>query len=430
MSKVKQFRKRVAEKYHAFDLEEAARAGEALLREHWSNHSMLTLGYAQDIYNLGRIYDELGNFERAVELYTDGAHLFSRQCTGDATAYVACLNNLAAALFDMGMEEPSAHLFGQLVSVKRFFGHEPDEVFADCLYNLANSATEATRVRHATKWHTEALNIRRRLGHIQDIIDSLHSLAFLHEEKKEYEKAVPLAETARQLAQGDEYTGATHYLAGLYDTLGQYEKALPLYEEVMDLTRKRVGCTHHSYLQVTGNIAHILEKIGRPREAMDFQTERRALYEGMAHNHDYAYAQCLRHIADLHKQLGEYTQAEELLLRSLKLNRKRNTDMTEDMVQLIRLHLHRGDNNSALETLVYALMHSESRGPNLAQLLTKLAVAFNPTPDPAPDGILQALRVMNNREVLQPIIAKWTQWENEPFIPAFVMPPPAGQDKT
>ncbi|MCL2605426.1 MAG: tetratricopeptide repeat protein [Defluviitaleaceae bacterium] len=430
MGKIQQFRKRVAQQYNAFDLEEAAKAGEALLREHWNNRSMMTLGYAQDIYNLARVYDELGDFERAVELYTDGAHLFSRHCVGDATAYTNCLNNLAAALYDMGLEGPSAHLFGQLVSVKRFFKHEEDEAFADTLYNLANSVTDGIYEPLARSLHKEALAIRRASNNAQDVMDSLHSLAFLHEEKEEYEKAVPLAETAMQLAQGDDYACACHYLATLYDAWGQYDKALPLYEEVMDLTRERVGRTHHSYFEVAADRARLLEKMGRPREALTIMTEIRALYEGMEDAAFYAYSDCLRTISDLHKQLGEYDHAEAVLLHSLKLNRKQNEDMTDNIADLIKLHLHQRDHRRALEVLVYALMHSDSKGPELAELLIKLAEAFNPSADPAPDIILNAVREMNDRAALAPIIDKWRKWENEPFIPAFVMPPPTDPDRT
>jgi tetratricopeptide (TPR) repeat protein len=429
MNKIHQFRRRLAKQYHAFDLEEAVKSGEALLREHWNNQTMLTMGYAQDLYNLARVYDEQGDFERAIELYTDSANMLSRHCVGDATAYTNCLNNLAAALYDMGLEGASAHLFGQLVSVKRFYNHEPDEAFADSLYNLANSATDKINEPLARRLHREALAIRRRYNSAQDVMDSLHSLAFLHEVNEEYEKAVPLAETAMQLAQGDDYACACHYLATLYDAWGQYEKALPLYEEVIDITRERVGRAHRSYIEATADRASLLEKLGRPREALALMTEVRILYEGLEETAPYVYAKCLRSIASLHKQLGEYEQAEAVLLRSLKLSRKQNEDLTEDVVHLIRLHLHKGDRDRALEALVYSLMYSDAKGPGLAELLIRLAEAFNPSTDPAPDIIVDAVREMNSRAALAPIINKWRKWEKEPFIPAFVMPPPVGRGR-
>jgi len=40
VSKINQIRKRVAEKFNAYELEEAAEYGESLLREHWNNRSM------------------------------------------------------------------------------------------------------------------------------------------------------------------------------------------------------------------------------------------------------------------------------------------------------------------------------------------------------------------------------------------------------
>jgi tetratricopeptide (TPR) repeat protein len=420
----------VAEQYQNFHLEDAATTGEALLREHWNNHSMSTLGYARDIYNLARIYDELGDFERAIELYTDGAHLFSKHCNGDATAYTACLNNLAAALYDMGMEGPSVHLFGQLVSVKQLYGHEQNEAFADSLYNLANAFTGKNHTVLALRLHKEALDIRRQSGNTQDVVDSLHSLASLHEDKEEYEKAVALAQTAKELAMGDDYACSCYYLAKLYENWGQYDKALTLYGEVMDLTRERVGRTHHSYLDVATRRANMLDKTGFPRQALTLLSEVRAVYEGMEFNHTDLYNQNLRDIAGLHKQLGDYEQAEATLLHSLKISRKNNENLTEDIVELIRFYLYRNDNVRAMEMLVYALMHSDSKGPGLESLLFRLAEAFNPTTDPAPDIILNTLREMNDRVTLAPILEKWKKWESEPFIQGFVMPPPTDRDRT
>jgi tetratricopeptide (TPR) repeat protein len=421
MNKIKQFRRRVAKHYHAFELEEAARHGEALLREHWNNRSMMTLGYANDIYNLARVHDELGNFERAVELYTDGAQLYTRLADGDTTGYTNCLNNLAAVLHEMGMEDSSAHLFGQLVSVKRFYGRDGDEDFADSLYNFANALTGDKNAEHAHRWHSEALKIRRQKGNTEDIIDSLHSLAFLHEEKEEFDKAVPLAESAKELAQGDDYTGAVYYLAGLYDELGRFELALPLYEEAMNLTRDRVGRHHRSYMEAANRCAETLAKMGRVREALALQTEICALLEGM--NDESVlniYTDALRARADLHKELAEYGEAENLLMRALRISRHYKEDMTMDFIRLIRLFLHTNNKERAMEVLVYALMTGESKGPGLAQLLTHLAIAFNPAIFETPDLIPDALHAMNNREALAPIIKKWMEWENELFIPAFL----------
>jgi len=429
MSKIQVLRRRVAEQFNAFELENAAESGEALLREHWNNHSMRTIGYASDIYNLARVYDEMGNLERAVELYADGANMFARQ-QANSVVYTNCLNNLAAALHGLGMEEGASHLFGQLVAVKRHFGAVNEPHFADSLYNLANASADVGRTHQARKWHKEALEIREasKDTSTQDIIDSLHSLAFLHEENKEYEKAASLAETAKDLSQGDDYACSCYYLAGLYNALGLFEKALSLYEEVMELTCERVSRAHHSYLDVAAKRAVTLDKMGRPREALVIQMELRAIFEGLEISDNAGYTKCLHHMATLYHQLGESEKTEMLLLNALKINRKNDRQASDDIAVLIRLYLHKQEKEKALEMLVYALMHSEARGPGLAQLLTKMAEAFNYPQGPGTEAMINALREMNDRKKLHPIIEKWARWENEPFIPAFLMQPPTGQD--
>jgi tetratricopeptide (TPR) repeat protein len=142
--------------------------------------------------------------------------------------------------------------------------------------------------------------------------------------------------------------------------------------------------------------------------------------EGLGEGNDISYLECLRSLANLHRQLGEYDEAYALLMRSLRFSRYYNFDMTNDVVCLIRLLLQTEKNERALEVLVYALMHSDQKGPGLAKLLTHLALAFSPLnadQSPATDAIIEALRTMNDRVRLTPIIAKWTIWENAPFIP-------------
>jgi tetratricopeptide (TPR) repeat protein len=364
-----------------------------------------------------------------VELYYDGAQLLSRQCTGDPTAYANCLNNLAAVLFEMGMEEPSAHLFGQLLAVKQSLGHDTDGYYADNLYNLAN-AVPASYTQAAEEMHKKAYEMRVLTEATQDIVDSLHSMAFLFEERGEYANAFSFAKEALSLAEGDNYICSVFYLAELYDDCGKYNLALPLYEEAAELTRERLGITHPCYIEALTSHAKILEKLNYPYEALEKQIKLRAILETLPPQYrGNAYTACLRSIAELHLTLDEYEQAEQTLMYLLKLHVKQKNDYLPEISLLIRLYLHMNNQEKAMEILVYALMHSDTKGSGLTDLLTQLATAFHPSSDPSSALIITTLHAMNNRETLKPIINKWTAWENELFIPAFVMPVPAGRDR-
>ena len=427
MTKTAQIRKRAADKYFALELEEAARHGESLLNEHAHNQTTQTRAYADDLYNLARVYDELGDLERAMTLYTDSAHLYTDLADGDPTGYSRCLNNLAAVLFEMGHEESSAHLFWQLAAVQKHHGNDTNESFADGLYNLANAATDKNYKKYALEWHADALKMRRQFGNINDIIDSLQSIAFMHEENEEYEKAVPLAETVMELAEGDDYICAVFYLAQLNHLCGHNEAALRLYIEALEEVRKRVGRYHASYTKTAICYAELLNHMGRIHEALALQKEIRMLMEGTSGGiYTDEYALCLRETGELHKQLGQYDQAEAVFLRSLRLARFQKTNLTEDIVHLVRLYLQRGDQDRALEMLVYALMNGVERDPELSKLLTHLTIAFDPASDPTPEAIAEAITALNDRKKLAPILKKWRLWEETFPIPSYVVPPQAG----
>ena len=424
MSKIAQIRKRVADCYYASDLENAARHGEALLREHIHNQTTLTRGYADDLYNLARVYDEWGVLERAMQLYTDGAHLYTKLADGDPSGYSRCLNNLAAVLHEMGHEESSAHLFWQLAAVQKHNGNDTDASFADGLYNLANASSEKNYKQFAQGWHNDALKIRQQCGNVDDIIDSLHSLAFMHEEKREYEKAIPLAEMAMTLATEDDYAGAVFYVAQLKHLCGQDDSALHLYMQAMEEIDKRAGRSHPDYIKAAACYAELLNNVGRVHDSLAIENEIRILLESTNSGiYTEAYALCLRQTGELHKQLGAYDQAEAVFMRSLRLARAQQTEVTTDIAHLIQLFTQTGNLQRVLELLVYALMYNDADNNDWDELLTHIDIAPNADTDFSTETITEALVALNDRKKIAPIIKKWRLWEDELFIPSYVAPP-------
>jgi hypothetical protein len=80
-----------AEKYEQQDLASAVQIGEALLREHWHNRNTGTQGYADDLFNLACVHEELGNLQRAAELYSDSARHLSN-IEGESLTFAARIN--------------------------------------------------------------------------------------------------------------------------------------------------------------------------------------------------------------------------------------------------------------------------------------------------------------------------------------------------
>jgi len=414
VNKISYLRKRVLEQYHNNELKGAADSGEALLREHWNNQAVYTLSYAKDVFNLARIYDKLGQLERAAELYADSARRITYQ-EGESLTFAACLSNLSIVLGQLGFSEPALYMCIQVATIRQNILSEEGPDMADSLYNLANAAADMGRVSEALRWHSEALRIRETLGATEDIIHSLHSLAFLYEESEEYEKAVSCAETAMRLSKDEARVSACHYLAGLYESWEKNDKALPLYQQALEATAEYAGREHSAYLNIATKLASLMAQENQPRESLKLLNEvREIFYELSGINHMF-YANCLRNMAILHKQLNEPDEAESLILRSMKIRQNNSEDIIDDVLFLIKLHLHQGGLDKAIEVLIYALMHSDADDPDFTEMLNNLSDAFTQDDGSPISEVLQSLESITSRDKLWIILNKWSKWDEEPI---------------
>jgi tetratricopeptide (TPR) repeat protein len=363
---------------------------------------------------LACVHDELGNLERAAMLYSDSAAQIS-VTEGETLPFAERINNLASVLLRLGLTEPAFFMFGNVSAIRRRELGEHSPLYADSLYNLANAASEAGQRSESLRLHLEALKIRNNEGHVDDIINSLHSIAFLYESSQEYEKAAMYAETAMAFSRGkneNAYAGACNYLAELYDTDRRYKDALPLYDRVLEITKREAGRKHSSYLNVALRRANLLAKLGQHEESLAAHEEVSGIFARETGTNHVFYANCLRGMAMLHRNLDDPLRAEELMLEAIKIKRGFLEDTTLDITFLIRLYI--GENNcaKALDALIYAMMCAAADSPDFPELLHTLVAAFPDNPETRAT-FRHSIDILNNPEKLRPIIAKWEEWEGK-----------------
>lgn len=415
MTKIEYFRRRVKERYDKNELAAAAATGEALLSEHIGNASCAGMSYADDLYNLACVYDEMGHVGRATELYVESARLAYTE-EGESPSFALRLNNLAALLSKTGRNESAYRLLKHVSAIQRECMHASSPELADSLYNLANAAADESLTDEALRLHNEALTLRKKNGSEEDIVSSLHSIALIHEAQDERAKAVGLAETALSHARGtNAYLGACYYLAGLYEAEEQYAKAEPLYREALRQVSSEGGRTHSAYVTVAARLANTLACMEEYRRALDTQREIRDILKIKAGESHLFYANCLRSMAILHKRLDESDEAETLMLQSLRI-RKRvmgddARDIVNDAVFLIDLYIAADKLDKALEALVFVLM--QMGDDDLESMLSALTEVYSRGGHARFQAILREMEKLNDRGRLWEIVRSWNDWEHQ-----------------
>ena len=106
------------EEYAKGNLTKASELGDAMLTEHWRSDDPYE-SLADDMFNIGVIHDELGQYDRAISLYSDSVCYLAG--TGDFLALALRYSNLGGALAHAGALEPAKHFFEQ---AKRIYKHD------------------------------------------------------------------------------------------------------------------------------------------------------------------------------------------------------------------------------------------------------------------------------------------------------------------
>jgi len=314
MTKISYLRTRLHDEYRNRNLPQAADIGDALLTEHLTNN-YVSQGYANDLYNVALVYDELGETEQAAAMYAASIRYMSwpggriphtiflhSLSNEECLALSMRFNNLAGALARMG-DYGQAH--DMYVWVRALNTRLPDhpQAVSDNLYNIANVAASAKNTDEAIRIHNQALNQRKQEGVPQDITNSLHALAHIYEEKGEYEKAIQLAESALEYTQGGIHASACSYLAELYELNGQPQKALELYETVLSQITSH-NSMRRDYITILSRQAHLTGKTGDPQKAIKLHKDVFDMYNSLTNLDletldDSLYENCLKNMAQL-----------------------------------------------------------------------------------------------------------------------------------
>ncbi len=407
MNKISVLRHLIHEQYESQELADAAETGEALLREHSLNPAEKGMSYADDLFNLAYIYDTLGVWERAVSLYYASAREVIAM-DGGSVDFAYRLNNLAAVLSRQGFSGNAYHIMSRAVEIFFDAFGEDDPQLADGLYNMANISEEVGKLPAAVELHQEALRIRKNTGNASDLVNSLHSIAFIYEKTNDNKQAVQYASAALNAAQGDDYCSACYYLAELYSSDKNYDSAVKLYREVLKWMDDRVGRTHSAYMNVALKLANTLAQFDKPKEALElFEEVHRSFREINGEIHLF-YANCLRGMALIYEQLNRFDEAEEYMLKSVKIRGGCCEDNLEDLLFLLDMNVNCGERDKALDLIVYLLMRFNKNDERFSAALYD---AFSKMDSKHVNALMPMLEDLNNRELLAPVIKRWEDWE-------------------
>ncbi len=137
-----------------------------------------------------------------------------------------------------------------------------------------------------------AIDRRKELEDMSPLANSLSYLAELYRSMGQYDRALPLYESALEIRKselGDRHpftATSLNNLALLYNSMGQYDRALPLYEAALEIRKSELGDRHSDTATSLNNLAGLYESMGQYDRALPLYESAVSLCEELlGHDH-------------------------------------------------------------------------------------------------------------------------------------------------
>ncbi|MBW4494303.1 MAG: CHAT domain-containing protein [Oscillatoria princeps RMCB-10] len=272
-------------------------------------------GQATTLYNMGVVYQSLGEKQTAVNYYSQALLLY--RALGDREEEAGTIYMIGVVYHSLGEKQKALDYYNQVLSLIRALDDRRWE--AVTLNNIGAVYESLGEKQKALDYYNQSLPIRRAVGDKHGEAFTLNNIGNVYNSLGEKQKALDYYSQALPLrrAVGDRRWEAVtlNNIGTVYDSLGEKQKALDYYSQALSIIRAlgdREGgaATLH-------NIGKVYESLGEKQKALDYISQALPLIRAVGKREEEA--TILYHIAHLERDTGNLTQALTQMEASVKI---------------------------------------------------------------------------------------------------------------
>ncbi|AFY82458.1 CHAT domain-containing tetratricopeptide repeat protein [Oscillatoria acuminata] len=284
------------------------------------------------LLGMGRIYDDLGDKQTALDYYNQSLPL--RRQVGDIRGEAITLNNIGLVYSELGDKQTALDYFNQSLPLRRQVGDIRGE--AVTLNNIGAVYSELGDKQTALDYFNQSLPLSRQVGDISREATTLHNIGGVYSELGDKQTALDYFNQSLPLSRqvGDIRGEATTLTSiGLvYSELGDKQTALDYYNQSLPL-RRQVGDIRGEAVTLN-NIGGVYSELGDKQTALDYYNQSLPLRRQVADIS--GEATTLTNIGGVYHDLGDKQNALDYYNQSLPLSRQVG-DISMEAVTLYNL---------------------------------------------------------------------------------------------
>jgi tetratricopeptide (TPR) repeat protein len=223
-------------------------------------------GEATTLNNIGGVYSDLGEKQKALEYYTQALAIF--RAVGDRAGEATTLNNIGGVYSDLGEKQKALEYYTQALAIARAVGDRAGE--ATTLNNIGGVYSALGEKQKALEYYTQALALHRAVGDRATEATTLNNIGLVYSDLGETQRALEYYTQALAIARavGDR-AGEASTLANIgwvYLALGEKQKALEHFTQALPIFRS-VGLRERGAIIALAGVAAIERDRGNLGEA-------------------------------------------------------------------------------------------------------------------------------------------------------------------
>jgi CHAT domain-containing protein len=304
-------------------------------------------GEAVTLNNIGSLYSDLGEKQKALEYYSQSLPLY--RAVGDRSGEATTLNNIGGVYSELGEQQKALEYYSQSLPLFRAVGDRSRE--ATTLNNIGKVYSDLGEQQKALEYWGQSLPLSRAVGDRSGEATTLTNIGGVYNDLGEKQKALEYLDQSLPLfrAVGDRSGEAVtlNNIGKVYSDLGEKQKALEYYSQSLTL-RRALGDRSGEALTLN-NIGSLYSELGEKQKALEYVSQSLPLFRALGERRGEAVT--LSNIGGVYSDLGEKQKALEYYSQSLPLSRAVGDPQQEatTLNNIGRVYDYLGEQQKALE---------------------------------------------------------------------------------
>ena len=282
---------------------------------------------ADNCLRLGYWNRKIRNFDKAEFFYLESEKIRKRLVNVDDNALADNLNEIAFFYEDLGKTDKTEHYLKEVLEIRRKNSKSDNIFLTYAIGNLAYFLVEMGKYSEAEPLFKENIEMSQRLfkGDNPDLATSMNNYALFLQNLGRFDEAGPIhkevLEMRRRLFIGDhpDLAISLDNMSSFYNTIGSYNEALPLLKESLQMRRNLYKGDNPDLNKGIGKMANLLTITGHCSEAEPLFIENLEMGRRLFKGDHPSLVGIIGSIAAFYDNRGKFKEAEKLYKEALDM---------------------------------------------------------------------------------------------------------------